>query len=61
MLRFVFVLWGVVAPIPVTLDVATRHLKQAIGTVVRDDLLCYTSWTSNLVTVFAVEQVLERV
>lgn len=53
--------WGAVAPISITLDIAARHLKQAIGTVVRDNLLCYTPWTPDLVAVFAVEQVLERV
>lgn len=52
---------GAVAPIPIALDIATRHLEEAIGTVVRDNLLCYTPWTPDLVAVFAVEQILERV
>lgn len=50
-----------VAPISITLDIATRHLKQAIGAVVCHDFLCYTSRAPDLVAVLAVEQVLERV
>lgn len=50
-----------VAPISVALDVAPRHLEQAVGAVVCDNLLSYTPGTSDLVAVLAVEQVLEGI
>lgn len=49
--------------LPVTLaaQVAARHLEEAIGTVISDGFFRYASWTSYLLTVFAVEEVFERV
>lgn len=48
-------------PVAIALDVATRDLEQTVGTVVGDDLLCYTPRTADLVTLDTVEEVLERV
>jgi len=49
------------SPVAFALDVAARHLKQTAWTVVCDNLLGDTAGASYLVTVFAVEEVLEAV
>ncbi len=52
---------GACVPVPLALDVARRHLEQAVGAEVGDDLLYYAARTADLVAVLAVQQVLERV
>lgn len=55
--------WRSRADIPVSfaLQVATRHFEEAVWAVVRDDFFVHTSWAADLVAVFAVQQVLERI
>lgn len=48
-------------PVALAAEVAAGNLEQAVGTVVCDYLLIDTSWTSNLLAIFAVEEVLEGV
>ena len=52
--------WGTL-PVAFALDVATRHLKQTGRAVESHNLLGHAAWTSYLVAVLAVEQVLQRV
>lgn len=48
-------------PVPIALDIASRHLKQTVRAVICNNLLGYTSWAANLVAVLAIEQVFEGV
>lgn len=52
---------GWCVPVAFAAEVAAGNLKQAVGAVVRDYLLVDTSWASNLLAIFAVEEVLEGV
>lgn len=48
-------------PVSIALDVASRDLKEAAGTVVGDNLLGDAPWTADLMALDTVQEVFERV
>lgn len=46
-------------PVSLAPQVATRYLEKTIWAIICDYLFAHTSWAANLLTVFAIKQILE--